>query len=215
MEYDFHENSHSNIIRYLIDFDKFEEAPEILSGIVKNTSYEKKDELCEKIKKKTYTVEREFHIRNNNYSGRIDLFIKDSTEKFVIIIENKVLAEIGLETNRENEDETKITQLEKYKAWCEKEYFEYSRLYLLLSFNNLDDISYEQISYEQLYDNLKKVKYRDNILNEYLLLLKSILNPEMKNLSEIKKLANKIIRDENLEISLTEYYILKTIFYAK
>lgn len=59
------------------------------------------------------------------------------------------------------------------------------------------------------------MKYVDNILNEYLLLLKSILNPEMENLFEIKKLANKIIGDENLEISLTEYHTLKTIFYAK
>jgi hypothetical protein len=29
MEYNFHENSHSNIINYLIDFDTFEPAPEI------------------------------------------------------------------------------------------------------------------------------------------------------------------------------------------
>lgn len=128
MEYDFHENSHSNIINYLIDFDTFEEAPEILSRIVENTSYEKKDELYEKIKKKTYSVNREFHIRNDNYSGRIDLFIEDPKEKFVIIIENKVLTEIGLETNLESEVETKITQLEKYKMWCERRYSGYSRL---------------------------------------------------------------------------------------
>ena len=213
MEYDFHENSHSNIIRYLIDFDTFEEAPEILAGIVKNTSYEKKDELCEMIKKKTYSVNREFPIRNNNYLGRIDLFIKDTSEKFVIIIENKVLAEIGLETNRESEDETKITQLEKYKAWCERKYPGYSRLYILLSFNNLEGTSYEQISYEQLYDNLKQVKYRDNILNEYLLLLRTILKPEYENLIKIKKLAKKIIEEVNPEISLYEYSTLKNIFY--
>ena len=36
------------------------------------------------------------------------------------------------------------------------------------------------------------------------------------DLFEIKKLANKIIENEDAEkISLTDYYTLKTIFYAK
>lgn len=216
MEYDWNENSHSNIFAYLIDYGLFEEGAKILSEIVKDTSFENKDTLCEKIMKTSYSVNREFPIHIDNSYGRIDLFIEDKKEKFIIIIENKIFADIGVETIVENEASKNVNQLEKYKRWCEKEYSDdYSKLYILLSFNDIDDALYERISYEQLFVSLKKIKSRDNIFEEYSLLLDSLLNPIAQDLSEIKKLSNKIIQGEKTKISLTDYYTLKTIFYAK
>ena len=213
MEYHWNENSHSNILDYLINYNSFEAGAQILSQMIIDCSTPDKDDLCKKVLKKTYTVDREYKIS----SGRIDLFILDKEEKFVVIIENKILAEIG-ETIGEDENSIPVTQLEKYENWCNKIYASYTRLYILLNFsNNHNDTSlFEKISYKQLYDNLKKINSTDNIFDEYLLLLNSVLNPVTHDLSEIKKLANKIIESDTPEkISLTDYYTLKTIFYAK
>ena len=211
MEHDFHENSHSNIIEYLIDYNSFDEGALLLSHLINDTSSTYKGDLCKKVLRKTYTIEREHSISK----GRIDLFIWDDKEKFVIIIENKILAGIG-ETITEDENSIPITQLKKYEKWCNETYPDYIRLYILLNFSNSDDSSlFEKISYKQLYDILKDLKFIDNISEDYLLLLSSLLNPLTHDLLKIKKLANKIIEDENPEVSLTDYYILKTIFYAK
>ncbi len=220
MQYDFHENSHSKILQYLIDYNSFEGGAKILSQMIAYASIPVKEDLCKKILKKSYTVYREHKISIGKMSGRIDLFILDEKEKYVIIIENKILAEIG-ETIDEDENSIKVTQLEKYEKWCKETYPNYTRLYILLNYsNNASDTSlFEKISYAQLYDSLTTdLKFTDNILEDYLLLLNSLLNPFSHDLSEIKKLANKIIEDENPEVtklSLTDYYVLKTIFYAK
>ncbi len=210
MEYNWDENSNSNILEYLINYNSFDQGAKLLSQIILNTSLPEKENLSKKILEETYTTYREYRISN----GRIDLFILDSKEKFVIVIENKILAGIG---ESFDEDEIKVTQLEKYEKWCEENYTEYIRLYILLNFSNPDyKISlFDRISYKQVYDILKILKSDDNIFDEYLLLLDSLLNTEHKDLSEIKKLANKIIGHDSVEISLTEYYTLKTIFYAK
>ncbi len=218
MEYDFHENSHSKILQYLIDYNSFESGAKILSQMIAYTSIPVKEDLSKKIFKKSYTVYREHKISTGKMSGRIDLFILDEKEKYVIIIENKILAEIG-ETIDEDENSIKVTQLEKYEKWCKETYPNYTRLYILLNYsNNANDTSlFEKISYKQLYDSLTTdLKFTDNILEDYLLLLKSLLNPIAHDLFEIKKLANKIIENEDAEkITLTDYYTLKTIFYAK
>jgi len=212
MEFDWNENSHSNILAYLIDYDSFDEGHKILSRMVEDASVQNDIDLCKKVLKRTYTVEREYHIP----TGRIDLFILDKSERFVIIIENKILAGIG-KSIVEDENSIEISQLEKYKKWGDGNYPDYSRLYILLNYSTEDEntFSFVKISYQQLYNNLKIIESDDNIFDEYLLLLNSMLNTETQDLFEIKKLANKIIKDKNPEISLTEYYILKNIFYAK
>jgi PD-(D/E)XK nuclease superfamily len=215
MEYDWNENSHSNILEYLIDYNSFEVGAQILCQMIKDSSTSKKDDLCKKVSKQTYTIDREYKIP----SGRIDLFILDNEEKFVIIVENKIFAKIG-EASEEDENSIPVTQLEKYEKWCNDNYADYSRLYILLNFSNDDDDTslFEKTSYKQLYDNLKNFESADNIFAEYLLLLDAMLNPLTQDLFKIKKLANKIIENEqpdNPEMSLTDYYTLKTIFYAK
>jgi len=211
MEYDFDENSHSNILEYLMDYNSFEEGSKILSQMVKGTSISNKNDLSEKILKKTYSINREYPIPK----GRIDLFILDEDEKFVIIIENKIFAEIG-KTIREDENSTEVTQLEKYKKWCDDNYPDYTRLYILLNYSISDEntFSFEKISYQQLYNNLKTIESDDNVFDEYLLLLKTMLNPLKEGMFEMKKLVKKIIKDEITEITLTNYYTLKNIFYA-
>lgn len=212
MEYDWNENSHSNILAYLIDYNSFDEGHKILSQMVEDVSPQNNKDLCKKILKGTYTVDREHHIP----SGRIDLFILDESEKFVIIIENKIFAEIS-KTIGEDENSMEVTQLERYEKWCDDNYTDFTRLYILLNYSTSDEntFSFEKISYRQLYNTLKIIESGDNIFNEYLLLLETILNSVAQDLFEIKKLAKKIIDNEEPKISLTDYYILKTIFYAK
>jgi hypothetical protein len=210
MEYNWDENSHSNILEYLINYNSFAQGAKLLSQMILNTSSPEKENLGEKVLDETYFTYREHGIPK----GRIDLFILDDEKKFVIIIENKILAGIGESIS---EDEIKVTQLEKYEKWCKENYVGYTRLYIFLNFsNNDDDISlFEKISSKQLYDILKALKSDDNIFDEYVLLLKTLLNPFTQDLFEIKKLANKILEGKNpetFEISLTEYYTLKNIF---
>jgi len=211
MEYRWNENSHSNILEYLIDYNSFEDGVKVLCQIINDSATLNKDALCNKILKQSYTVDREYTI----ISGRIDLFVFDKVEKFVIIIENKILAGIS-ETIGEEENSISITQLEKYEKWCNENYADYIRLYILLNFSNNDDNTslFDKVSYGQLYDNLNNLNSTDNILEEYLLLLNTLLNPVAQDLFKIKKLANKIMKNENQELSLTDYYTLKTIFYA-
>lgn len=211
MEYDWNENSHSNILAYLIDYNSFDEGDKVLSRMVEDVSVQNNIDLCKKVLKKTYTVEREYRIP----SGRIDLFILDESEKFVIIIENKIFAEIGKATGEEENSE-EVTQLEKYKKWCDDNYADYTPLYILLNYSNIDENTFlfEKISYQQLYNNLKIIKSHDNIFDEYLLLLKTMLNPFKEDIFEMKKLAKRIIENEHPDISLTNYYTLKNTFYA-
>ncbi len=82
-----------------------------------------------------------------------------------------------------------------------------------MNFSNLDEIDskFIKLSYSDLFKILKNQKFNDNILDDYILLLDSILNPKIHSLSDLKKLANKLIRNEEPEISLIEYDTLKNI----
>lgn len=219
MEYDFHENSHSNILAYLLDYDTFEKGDKILSELIKCTSEAEKEELSSKIFKRTYTLSREFSIPN----GRLDILIKDEEEKFIIIIENKLLAAIGSkfigkagETENLDEDRVSITQLQIYEEWCNATYPAYSKFFILLNLATETEIStaFNNVSYTQLFNVLKNCKTEDNILEDYVLLLDSILNPKAYSLSDLKKFATTLVSQDEPTISLIEYYTLKDFFYA-
>ena len=80
MQYDFHENSHSNILAYFFNYDTFFLGAPILIDLIKFCPVEYSGLLSEKILLKSYLVEREFSVS----SGRIELLIIDKKEKFVI-----------------------------------------------------------------------------------------------------------------------------------
>lgn len=212
MEYDFHENSHSNILEYLIDYNSYEKGADILCQLVKDSSDADFEKLQEKILKKNYSVNREYIVT----SGRIDLFILDEAEKFVVIIENKIFANIGSKIINEEENIVSRSQLQVYENWCKKNFRDYNQSYILLHLSNTDEDTslFSKVSYEQLYQNLKMNQIEDNILNDYLLLLESINNPTTHDLFYLKKLANTILQEEPVEISLVDYYTLKNIFYV-
>ncbi len=106
MEYNFHENSHSNILAYLLDYNTYEGGASVLSRLIKYTSELESEEVEKGILNETYTVRREFTIPK----GRIDVIVIDEKEKFIIIIENKLLAGIGSKlVNDTNEDESQNT----------------------------------------------------------------------------------------------------------
>lgn len=213
VEYNFHENSHSNILEYLIDYNSYEKGADILCQLVKDTVCLDYEKLCKKILKKSYTVFREYTVP----SGRIDLLILDKIEKFIIIIENKILADIGSKIIIEEENTLTQSQLQIYEKWSKSDYPNYDHLYVLLHLSNNDEdiFAFLKVSYEQLYQNLKTNQIEDNIIDDYLLLLETIVNPTTHDLFYYKKLATKLLKNEKTNLSLVDYYKLKNIFYAK
>ena len=119
--------------------------------MVKDTLCLDNGKLYEKILKKSYTVQREAKVT----SGRLDLLILDQTEKFVIIIENKILADVGSKIIIEEENTVTKSQLQVYEKWCKSDYPDYDQLYILLHLSNSDKdtSSFLKVSYEQLYQN--------------------------------------------------------------
>ena len=86
--------------------------------------------------------------------------------------------------------------------------------FILLHFANTDEdtSSFLKVSYKQLYHNLRSNKSDDNIFTDYLSLLETIINPTTNNLFYLKKLANNLLNNEEIELSLIDYFTLKKIF---
>ena len=63
----------------------------------------------------------------------MDLFIKDDKNKWLVVVENKIDSNIRVE---------KGSQLDAYSEFCKRNYPEYNKLYILLSYreDNFKDI---------------------------------------------------------------------------
>lgn len=178
MEHNFRENTHSNILQHLFHHKYIDEGGEkILSEFIRSF-VKKDDDLPELILKKEYEIIREFNTSDNR--GRIDLLITDEINKFVIVIENKILADIGVKEQSEEGNITK-TQLHLYEEYVLENiaYKEYKKCFILLSFKSVSaetDLSkFEIAKYEDLLNIIDKIESRNNILIEYKKLLTSLI----------------------------------------
>ncbi len=184
MEYHFDENTHSNILEYIFDYKLMGLiGAEILSSFVRMTSQEF-ETISELIKKRNYKIEREYSCKN----GRIDLFIKDDTNKFVVVIENKILSPVS---SKDSEDDGSAsinkTQLTNYYKSINKRFPSrtYKQAYILLSYSEIEDsdkyLPFHFTDYSNLIEILNSHSNSDdNILIEYRLLLNTLkkFNPE-------------------------------------
>lgn len=197
MEHNFRENTHSNILRYLFDYRFLEEsAANILSNFLKeyNNSI---DNLGEKIKQKKYIIERE----KSTGKGRIDILIYDKENEFVIVIENKLLASISL-AKGEIEGDVSLTQLNNYKEYIENTFKNYQKLYIILSYRLIDNVyaPFEVASYQYLYEVIKAIDLPNVILEEYKLLLHSIIN-NINNKEWLIETASNILNNKDKQVS--------------
>ena len=173
MEYNFNENTHSNILEYLFNYEMIGDvAIDILSSFIQNIdSNELIDNVSKKLEQKNYTIKREYSLKEDNVQGFIDLFILDKKNGFYIVIENKLLSNVRkLDGN--------YTQVDLYKKNIQREYKELQGLFILLSFKDLDEDceGYYKSNYFGVYTALSSVKSNDNIFIEYKRLLFLILN---------------------------------------
>lgn len=132
------------------------------------------------IKQNTYTVESEFSTKQQRKQSislrRMDLFIKDEKNKWLIVIENKIDSKIRVE---------KGNQLDVYKEYCERKYPQYDRLYILLSYreSNFKDIKkrgWKQLHYYSVFNILLQYVEKDDFIKEYLRTLYCLLFPNIQ-----------------------------------
>lgn len=207
MEHNFRENTHSNILKHLFNCRLTDWGSKILSAFIFKTTNDKV--LSDLLLKKTYTVYREYSTKN----GRIDLLIEDRKNKFVIVIENKLLANISLKEYSEEEKVTK-TQLHNYTDYVSKNYKGFSQTFILLSMYpnyEIDINNFIQSDYAILYDILKDVNSENSIIKEYRCLLKSLINYEFDK-EWIIEYRNKIL--ENKKINLLNTFELVNKYIA-
>jgi hypothetical protein len=174
MEHNFRENTHSNILQYLFDYGMNGSiGSELLVRFIKQMDAENGDDFVRLIKKKKYTVEREVSAN----SGRMDIFICDTENKFVIVIENKIYAGVGERESIEDND-TPDNQLKVYERYVEKNYKSYKKLYVLLSHTFIEENHkpFIFIDYSRLYSAMQSYPTNDVIVKQYEILLHSLIN---------------------------------------
>ena len=215
MQYNFHENSHTKILQYLLDY-KFSGSLgiKLLQAFLKKLNTENSNRIAELVNKRTYETVREKSTGN----GRMDLFIKDDTQKFVVMIENKILSSvIEKETVDGDEDETVTrTQLTNYKEYINKEYPNYTVLLILLSFKQqeLTDADYEFADYKMINEVLNEIDEQDNVLSEYKILLNTLLNNKINKVAALELGYQLFNNQEKSKPSLYELELIKSTFYA-
>ena len=199
MEHNFRENTHSNVLAYLFDSTNYY-GSKLLCRFVESIDSESGRDISRLVRKNSYTIEREMFVGN----GRMDLFISDSTHKYVIIIENKIYANVG-ERNDVNEKEEPITQLSIYRNYVERNYKTYKKLYILLSHSPLDKEHPPFIftDYKNMYNILNSIETNDPIVEQYKLLLHSLVH-KLVDKRKLIKLISSIDTDNNIDLNTLE-----------
>lgn len=132
------------------------------------------------IKQNTYTVESEFSTKQQRKQSislrRMDLFIKDEKNKWLIVIENKIDSKIRVE---------KGSQLDAYSDFCKRNYPQYNKLYILLSYreDNFKDIKNTEwlsMNYYSVFNILLKYVSENDFIKEYLRTLYCLLFPNIQ-----------------------------------
>lgn len=192
MEHNFRENSHSNIMQYLCDYNNLgATSVDILQKLISSTNTDISKSISDNLIKKNYKVLREYPTEK----GRIDILITDKINKFNIVIENKLLAEIAVKEINDKNEITK-TQLDDYYEYINSKFSDYKNLFFLLSYYSYEEeiSNYKKINYDVIYLALKSTTSDDVVLNEYKSLLTSLITGiDKKSITlSIQKIKNSI-----------------------
>ncbi|MCG9909916.1 MAG: PD-(D/E)XK nuclease family protein [Flavobacteriales bacterium] len=210
MEHNFRENSHSNILQYLFDYNNLGSTSlDIVQKIILSTNTDISKFISDNLIKKNYKVLREYPTEK----GRIDILITDKINKFNIVIENKLLAEITVKEINEKSEITK-TQLDDYYEYINSKFPDYKNLFFLLSYYSYEEelINYEAINYETVYLALKTTTSDDVVLTEYKSLLTSLLTGiDKRSISlSIQKVRNNFLIELNSIEKLNKIFTYET-----
>lgn len=213
MEHNFRENTHSNVLKYIFDYNFTENSGvEALFLLLNNTKGNDIEKIKSKLQSKKYIVEREVYTGN----GRIDLLITDEYNKFLIVIENKILASIADKGFDEN-NSTSITQLDQYRDYIFKNerFKSWDKVFILLSYKEIEefnDTDFELIDYNMLLKILEDVKFKDSVVKDYLILLYSLT----RNIYDKGLLISKAnqLKDNYIKINLNTLETLNYFIYG-
>lgn len=168
-----YETYHSLFLKYILGSNNsfgHEVLREFLNNVIGNRSW------FENISLRTYNVyveEQTKGLKNGNNKKRIDLLFVDNTNKWYIVIENKINSEVHYSN--------KHSQLDFYYSCCEKRYKGYDKLYILLSFStkNRSHIkgSWIYVDYCKVFKSLLKYHFKDSLVRDYLKTLFKLLFP--------------------------------------
>lgn len=185
------ETYHSLLIKYVLENQN---GGKVLHGFLKSIDVEVT--WLDSVLNQQYKVEVEHTILNQRYKSwngkRIDLLICDDVNKWLIVVENKILSSVRYSTGNR-------TQLEIYHCYCEnnKRWDGYDKVYVLLDYKDRSD-NYEDwvlANYINLFSAILANKPEDSVVEDYLRTLYSILSPidKMVTLADITLFNTEII----------------------
>lgn len=167
------ETYHSLLIKYVLENQN---GGKVLHYFLKSIGVE--TSWLESVLNQQYTIEEEHTILNQRYKSwngkRIDLLICDDVNKWLIVVENKVLSSVH------NSTESK-SQLDIYHCYCQnsKRWDMYDKVYVLLDYKDCNSNYKEWVSanYINLFSSILANKPEDSVVEDYLRTLYSILSP--------------------------------------
>lgn len=188
------EDYHSKLIKYAWEHDN---GGGILTRFLKIVGVNGK--WLDSVQKQLYHVETEHTIKNQkckSWNGkRIDLLICDDVNKWLVAIENKVLSSVRYSTPTK-------TQLDIYRGYCEskKEWSGYTKVYILLDYKEkCQGEKWKSASYMDVFVSILNNKPDDNVVEDYLRTLYSMLTPisemsaDIRSLEDARKFYDEII----------------------
>lgn len=167
------ETYHSLLIKYVLENKN---GGKVLYRFLKSIDVEVP--WLDSVLNQQYEVEVEHIILNQRYKSwngkRIDLLIRDDVNKWLIVVENKVLSSVRYSTENR-------TQVEIYHCYCEnnKRWDGYDKVYVLLHYKDCLDNYKDWVSanYINLFSAILANKSEDCVVEDYLRTLYSILSP--------------------------------------
>ncbi|MGB3948497.1 MAG: PD-(D/E)XK nuclease family protein [Bacteroidia bacterium] len=202
MDYDYRENSHSNILRYLFHHKLWSSGSDVLSRFIEKVTSD--IELSQSILDSNYEIYREFYTKN----GRIDLLIEDHKNKFIIVIENKILSNVAIKEYSEDR-RVLVTQLDNYRNYVQENYSNYKTCFILLSLNEEEGVEtkpFIKTNYKLVLEILDMLETSNNIVVDYKTLLNSIIYDQYGRYGKewLLELHNKIKNKKRISLNTLE-----------
>lgn len=171
-----YETYHSLFLKYIWDSHNIL-GPQILKCFLSILGRE--DDWIESLRDSAYRVCEEVQtkgLKKGDDRKRIDLLFVDDKNDWCIVVENKIDSEVHYSIGTR-----KQSQLDYYYRFCEKEYKEHQKLYILLTYNPRNTFHQKGewilANYYQVFESLLKYHSEDALIRDYLKSLFKLLFP--------------------------------------
>lgn len=182
----YHETYHSLFLKHIWD-SQTSNGSAMFVDFLKETGFN--EPWINTIRQNNYHIECEHCILHQEEQHlnqkRIDLLFVDKTNKWVVVIENKINSEVRVYSDSHD------TQLDAYRNYCRRErrFRGFTRRHILLSYNRKnacyaeESKEWKNADYYQVFKSLLKYASTDALIADYAKTLFSILFPQ-ENLQE-------------------------------